>query len=462
MIRDTIFISHATPEDNEFTIWLASRLELMGYKVWIDKNELLGGEAFWGDIEKAITEKAVKFLLVYSWNICYDKEKGKIKNGIQKEIDFAKSIQADNPSLKDFFTILHVDDSPFDLFPGAGDLNQIPFNSNWAEGLTQLLKKLYKDSVPKEINHISGKSADWYLNQYIIKNPIVEKKELYYTNRWSIQNLPEQFYILRFKNEKQATTIHSINKNVVTVLGSNFIICFKADLDYVIHSNEGSFEVPPYEKFEIKISDIILGTDRASFPTLKDAENAFKRLLKRSLHLYIKKKQLKWYELASKDLAYYHSPTSLPSSKVTFQFPYSHRKKTKSLYGKYLTIGKWHFAVSFKPVISPSVGFQIKTHLIFTNNGFDAFENKDEQHSYRRKKGRRMFNEEWRDLVLGFMVSLRDSEEKFILDTSAEMPIVMKDNLEMFWSDFGYSDPKDFDRQALLTIVERDDEILQS
>jgi|GEM_PF-3873300 len=65
-MRDTIFISHATPEDNEFTIWLASRLELMGYKVWIDKNELLGGESFWEDIEKAITEKAVKFLLALS------------------------------------------------------------------------------------------------------------------------------------------------------------------------------------------------------------------------------------------------------------------------------------------------------------------------------------------------------------------------------------------------------------
>lgn len=53
-MRDTIFIGHATPEDNEFTIWLASRLELLGYKVWIDKKELLGGETFWETIESAI------------------------------------------------------------------------------------------------------------------------------------------------------------------------------------------------------------------------------------------------------------------------------------------------------------------------------------------------------------------------------------------------------------------------
>lgn len=49
--RDTVFISHATPEDNEFTVWLASRLQMLGYKVWIDKNALLGGEKFWEEID---------------------------------------------------------------------------------------------------------------------------------------------------------------------------------------------------------------------------------------------------------------------------------------------------------------------------------------------------------------------------------------------------------------------------
>lgn len=37
--RDTIFISHSTPQDNEFSIWIASRLELLGYKVWVDKMD---------------------------------------------------------------------------------------------------------------------------------------------------------------------------------------------------------------------------------------------------------------------------------------------------------------------------------------------------------------------------------------------------------------------------------------
>ena len=52
--RDTIFISHSTPQDNTFSIWIASRLEMLGYKVWVDKDGLLGGERFWPTIQKAI------------------------------------------------------------------------------------------------------------------------------------------------------------------------------------------------------------------------------------------------------------------------------------------------------------------------------------------------------------------------------------------------------------------------
>jgi hypothetical protein len=173
-MRDTIFISHATPEYNTFTIWLASRLELLGYRVWIDKKELLGGEPFWDVIELARRTRAVKFLLVYSKNICYTDGDRQIKAGIQKEIDFAKSTMQSNLDLKDFFTILHLDDSSYDLFPGAKDLNQIPFNQNWGAGLAQLEEKLRKDEIVKS-NLPDTEAAQWYFKNYIVKNPIIER-----------------------------------------------------------------------------------------------------------------------------------------------------------------------------------------------------------------------------------------------------------------------------------------------
>lgn len=42
--RHSIFISHANPEDNGFTIWLGAKLVAAGYDVWADVLRLVGGD----------------------------------------------------------------------------------------------------------------------------------------------------------------------------------------------------------------------------------------------------------------------------------------------------------------------------------------------------------------------------------------------------------------------------------
>jgi uncharacterized protein YueI len=458
-MRDTIFISHATPEDNEFTIWLASRLELMGFKVWIDKNELIGGETFWNDIESVIKNRAAKFLLVYSENICYQKQKNQIKNGIEKEINFAREVISENPDLKDFFIILHIDNSVYDLFEGSKDLNHIQFNFNWADGLSSLIKKLKKDNIPEQEFAISDKSAKWYLEKYIIRNPIIEKQENYYTNWWSVENLPEYFFIIRFSNKEQALAIQKKNDATLIVISANCLITFKRELDFEIIDGFGSNKISPADIFEIKVSELILGYEKDTFPSYRDAENHFKKLFKRALHNYLREKNLKWYEMANRNVAYYHTPTSLPSSKTAFHYPFhtEGKPKKKNLFGKYLTIGKWHYAISVKPALFPFLGFHIKSHLIFTKNGFKPLEDSDLQHSYRRNKGKRMFNEEWRDLLVAFISSLKNEEGIIQINTDSLQPIVLKNSLEMFTSNFGYNDPKDLKRQGLFNQEDREE-----
>lgn len=456
-MKDTIFISHATPEDNEFTIWLASKLELLGYKVWIDKKELLGGETFWQTIESTIKINTVKFLLVYSKNISYP-ESDQIKAGIQKEIDFARQVMNDE-ALSDFLIILHMDNSGYNLFPGSQDLNQIQFSENWADGLTLLQKKLTRDHVPTSYLHGSDEAANWYLNNYLVKDPIIEKKELYYTNWWNVKSSPPSFFIMRYKNEKQANAVAAFNNNCLLVKDSNCITSFNRHLQADIEDSFGTTQILPSEIFEIKISDLLQGYEKDSFPSFRDAENHFKKLIKRSLHNYFKSKQMRWYDMSNKNMTYYHTYASLPASKVTFSFPYREnaRPKTKNLFGKHLDIGKWHFAISAKPAFLPFLGFHLKSHLIFSKKGYDAIDDKDLQHVHRRKKGKRMFNEEWRDLLIAFINSLKNVDGNIILETNTETDLVMKPDLEMFWSDFGYFDPKDLTRQELFVQEEKED-----
>ncbi|MHB9142548.1 MAG: toll/interleukin-1 receptor domain-containing protein [Paludibacter sp.] len=210
-MRETIFISHATPEDNDFTIWLASRLELLGYKVWIDKNELLGGEKFWETIDNVIRDETIKFLLVYSKDIfqkdLYGNIKpGKLKDGVYKEYSFAESIAKYN-NLSDFVILMNIDNSDYNLFIGADRLNQIPFYENWATGLKQLEKKFARDLIPKNSEIDCSEFGEWYESQFVNQQGITTKNELYYSNWWGIPKLPDYFYIYQFDKKEQADLI---------------------------------------------------------------------------------------------------------------------------------------------------------------------------------------------------------------------------------------------------------------
>ena len=66
MARNTIFICHATPDDNDFVRWLGARLTGHGYKVWADMFGLKGGMPFWNTIEDALREHACKVIYVAS------------------------------------------------------------------------------------------------------------------------------------------------------------------------------------------------------------------------------------------------------------------------------------------------------------------------------------------------------------------------------------------------------------
>jgi hypothetical protein len=63
-MRTKIFISHATPDDNDFTRWLALKLINLGYEVWCDILELPKGTDFWKNIEQEIRQHTIKFLIV--------------------------------------------------------------------------------------------------------------------------------------------------------------------------------------------------------------------------------------------------------------------------------------------------------------------------------------------------------------------------------------------------------------
>lgn len=455
-IQDTLFISHATPQDNEFSIWLASRLEMMGYKVWVDKESLLGGERFWPTIQQAI-QSSIKVLFVYSNNIVTDERI--LKTGIENEIEYAKTIAIDK-NLKDFIIPLHIDNSPYNLVIGLPNLNHIPFHGNWAEGLKILIKKLDKDNVPKTFSVQESVMSEWYENQYISNCSIIEKRELFFTSWWTVAEMPEKFHLYQFSNLEQAKTIRNLNSEVTISRRANILASFEENINLNAIKDGENIKIKPQCKYSFSLSQILHGFESDSFPQHKDVENHFKSLLNSVISNFLYHKGLWKYEMANKKLAYY-LPKYNDLKRIQFTYPHSNRKKAKGLVGKFVSLGFWHYSLSFQPMLFPFVGFSLKSHVIFTSDGFKVIDDDKKQHSFRRKKCNRFFNEEWRDLQLAFIQNLKkDNEISIPINNLTGQTLKMKEWPEMFWSEVGYFDPKaQMDLDKIEDYSEQDEDI---
>ncbi len=168
--RDTILISHANPEDNEFTLWLALRLASQGYRVWCDLTKLLGGEVFWDDIEAVIRERAAKVLFVLS-------RSSNNKDGVLREIHLAQGI-ARKHNIKDFVIPLHIDDLPHgEVTIEVTRVNSIAFERSWAVGLDLLLRKLSEDGVAKEPQFNATAVNEWRRSKFSAEDGLRREPE---------------------------------------------------------------------------------------------------------------------------------------------------------------------------------------------------------------------------------------------------------------------------------------------
>jgi len=433
-------------------------LRSLGYIVWIDKQSLLGGEKFWQEIDKIIRHEAAKVILVYSKHICMNNEPGQLRDGIEKEISLSDSISKQH-NLKDFLILINIDGSAYNLFIGADRLNQINFYENWADGLKQLVLKHEEDKVYREIKNETNEFAEWYENDYITKSGIIHKTERYYTNIWPISDLPPFFYLFQFETDQDAQRVFERPCDYPIAKTSNILASFSEDIP--LNDTGMATDIILKGHFVCNTKDILTGIykDTDSFPTVRDGENHLRSLLSRIFHLMMKHRKMEWDTLANKRQAYYHTSVSLPSGTVKFKHPAKKdKRKTKSLYGKYLSLGSWHYAVSCKPILHPALAFSLKSHIIFTSNGFNAWADKKKMHTHRRAKGKRFFNAEWRDMQLAFLKSLRNDDKEIKIALSNSFTLQMHHLPVRYWADFGYNEPEDMNRFDIISVFDRDED----
>jgi hypothetical protein len=162
--RNIVFISKATPGDDEFALWLAPRLEAAGYTVYADIIRLEPGVRWRQELTNTLQSRAVKMLLC-------GKDSTLSRNGVQEEIGIAEDLARE---LKDPKFIIPLRLERYKKVFGIGELQFIDFSNGWATGLNHLLDALEKEKVPRDTSTISI-SPNW--EQYRQRNGVLIKNE---------------------------------------------------------------------------------------------------------------------------------------------------------------------------------------------------------------------------------------------------------------------------------------------
>jgi hypothetical protein len=139
--RTTVFVTHAAPDDNEFALWLSSKLAMAGYRVWVDRRRRRGGADAWDEIDSVLRRDAIKQIVVFTAHTN--------KPGVKKELaigDVMRKKLAD-PS---FIIPIRNDDIAYaDAPPEFLRGHIINGHPNWHDCLKELFETLEEAGAPK-------------------------------------------------------------------------------------------------------------------------------------------------------------------------------------------------------------------------------------------------------------------------------------------------------------------------
>ena len=414
-----IFISHANPEDNLFTQWLALRLAGDGYPVWCDLTKLLGGEDFWRDIETAIRERTVKFLYVLS-------RTSNEKEGALMELAVARRV---GKNLNDFIIPLRVDDLPFDSINiELQRLVCINFASGWAEGYRQLLKKLEDEKVGRDPRFTPDAVSEWWRQHFPAAEGVSSTPERCLSNWFEFTRFPKKLWlhsIQQHRTFEELVSEAAIDFSLPVRPYGRCVVTFGGARQ--IDGDLGKFELEVDNSIQISFDHFREeGWKRPSIEP-RIARNLLSALFRDAFERFALSRGLLPYELTGSSHYYWFKQDLVNDDKVFFRNAAGEKSWRQMVGFKSLTakegecrIRNWHFGIQARPRFWPFAGLAIRSHVAFTENGV-LYDSKARQHSARRNQCRSWYNDDWVGRLLAAMSYLAsDGSDELIIPLSEE------------------------------------------
>jgi TIR domain len=439
--RDTIVLSHAY-EDNQFTCWLALQLARNGYHVWSDLTHLLGGEIFWNNIETLIRQGCVKFIYVLSRNS--NRGEGR---GFWKELDLADA-QSKVNKISDFIIPVSIDDLPsndYNIYLHTRHVEQ--FHPCWSDGLETLLAKLEKHKVPRR-REFSPKSVTYWWRRWF-RNPTqgVEHKPATYLSSWfPIEHLPHKLYIHHCGDSDDEKSFTEINWCRPAIVHGNGIVTFAPASDF-ISQLEPDHSIGSTE--EISVADILDRTVKKSSIDGGQLRKLLSWLLRVVWEQWLVQQPVGIYSLANNaKCAFFLKPPTQDALYAPF-IALDGSKSDRALTGYWTRPSKeeggprqkhfWHFGVQAHPRLGPEPIYRISTHVIFSDDGTNAWTSAKRMHVSRRRQCKTWYNDTWRDRLLASMTKLAAEGTK-----SISIPVSSDERVEVSIRPLTFDSPVTF------------------
>jgi hypothetical protein len=403
VLRDVVFICHATPEDNHFVSWLGAKLAAMGYDVWADVLKLRGGADWNDELQTALRKRAAKVLLVCT-------AAGVQKKGVRSEIEIASRVSA---QIKDHEFIIPLRLENFEAPFRVALAQYIDFERGWAQGLAELTELLKEKAVPRGK---PGRMEDWLASHAVGAARLLAKAEPLVSNWLEVFELPA---CVRYCEPLGGFPIDTFQRREAhhwpVVPHKGGVITFARP------NAEAQLgpEVPANLVAEVATEAFL----EEGWPTqgidVHQARRIYSDLGTRAFDKLSEARGLKGYAGSGRRLSWWPDIKTAPLTKVRFDWGF--RRGLRQIIGQSKKRNvHWHYAVSVNLRSAPVRHIRLAARLIFSDNGLDAIADARKAHVLRRSFAKGWRNARWRDMLCAYLWWLTDGRAELRLPVGDE------------------------------------------
>jgi TIR domain len=390
--RDVVFISKATPGDDELVLWLAPKREAAGYKVFTDIRTLEPGDRWRTIITSTLQNQSCKMLLCCS-------NETLAATGVQEEIEIGLDLAKE---LKDNKFVIPLRIRPYKKLFGIGGLQYIDFVRGWVEGLDKLLEALKRQKVPCR-NDSGTIQLSWEAYRRRGAVTLKDEPERLTSNWLRISEAPDVINYFEPSGVIDRDALASAAPTSLfplVLIQQGFVTFLSADEVAVIFSSVGRFVL----KHQIPLVEFVQDGYAAANIKRQDASNVVHSILRQAWNKYCQKRGLLEYQYSKAVGFHIGKDQAAIGKKISWG---TQGERRSSMLRNVAKGHVWQFGVSVIPSFWPYPHFKLKSRVLFApiidGEADGPLDDAKKQHRLRRTVCKGWRNRQWHGRLLAFM-----------------------------------------------------------